>query len=438
LNGNTNESSDEEKIEVADVQALSLEPGRRLRTRTAGVFLFWPLLAQLRFDQVVSAADYPGSKMVPACNALLSLLALKLLDKERRSHIDDFNCDAALGLWAGLNILPKKSFATDYSYRTQRCHQEKLLQGWIAKLSPLLFPDAKSFSLDFHAIPHRGEETDLENHYLPMRGKAGPSILSFFAQEQKSRVLCYANANLTRDDQPGEVLQFVEFWRALTGKNPQWLYFDSRLTTYAELSQLTKHEIWFVTIRRRGTGLLRRLAALSEATWQKAVIDIPKRRHQQIRYVDEQVALPEYAGKARQVAVKGLGREQPTLFLSNNFTSTPRDLITNYARRNGVEDALGSSVNFFHLDCLASEVRLNVDLDTVLTVLAQGCYRWLASQLRGLATRSPKGSIANSSRHPAPSRSKPGDGSWCTSTAARTTRYSARPNWKRNVRPSPG
>ena len=161
-----------------------------------------PCSRRLRFDQIVSAADYPGSQMVPACNALLSLLALKLLDKERRSHIDDFNCDEALGLWAGLNILPKKSFATDYSYRTQRCHQEKLLQGWVAKLSPLLFPDAKSFSLDFHAIPHRGEETDLENHYLPMRGKAGPSILSFFAQEQKSRVLCYANANLTRPISP--------------------------------------------------------------------------------------------------------------------------------------------------------------------------------------------------------------------------------------------
>ena len=30
--------------------------------------------------------------------ALLSLLALKLLDKERRSHISDFNFDEALGL----------------------------------------------------------------------------------------------------------------------------------------------------------------------------------------------------------------------------------------------------------------------------------------------------------------------------------------------------
>ncbi|SIO09967.1 hypothetical protein SAMN05444166_2440 [Singulisphaera sp. GP187] len=58
--------------------------------------------------------------MVPATSALLAMLALKLLDKERRSHIDDFNCDEALGLFAGLNILPKKSFATDYSYRVGR------------------------------------------------------------------------------------------------------------------------------------------------------------------------------------------------------------------------------------------------------------------------------------------------------------------------------
>jgi len=367
-----------------------LEPGRRLRTRTAGVFLFWPLLARLRFDRVVNSAEYPGSKMIPAASALLSLLVLKLLDKERHSHIDDFNCDEALGLWAGLNVLPKKSFATDYSYRTQRHHQEKLLEGWVSRLSPLLFPDAESFSLDFHAIPHRGDDTDLENHYLPTRGKAGPSILTFFAQEQKSQVLCYANANLTREDQAGEVLRFVEFWHDLTGRNPQWLYFDSRLTTYAELSRLTEQSIWFVTIRRRGVGLLRRLAALPESAWQKAVIDIPKRRHQRIWYVDERVTLPDYRGEARQVAVKGLGREQPTLFLCNNFTTTPRQLVTEYARRNGVEDALGSSVNFFHLDCLASEVRLNVDLDTVLTVLAQSCYRWLANQLHGFGPAKPK------------------------------------------------
>ena len=86
----------------------------------------------------------------------------------------------------------------------------------------------------------------------------------------------------------------------------------------------------------------------------------------------------------------GLSRKHPTLFLTNNVKITLRDLVTNDARRNGIEDALGTSVNFFHQDCLSSEVRLNVDLDTVLTVLANGCYRWLAHQLHGIDLSKPK------------------------------------------------
>src|SRR5207244_9509056 len=91
---------------------------------------------------------------------------------------------------------------------------------------------------DFHPIPDRGDEAVLENHYIPGRGTAHASVQSFFAQEHESRVLCYANANLTRDEQPAEVLRFVEFWHDLTGHDPEWLYFDSKLTTYAELSRL--------------------------------------------------------------------------------------------------------------------------------------------------------------------------------------------------------
>lgn len=82
--------------DVADCRVLNLEPGRSLRTRVAGVFLFLPLLARLGFQQHVANAGYPGSQMIPPVSALLSLLALKLLDKERRSHIDDFNFDKAL------------------------------------------------------------------------------------------------------------------------------------------------------------------------------------------------------------------------------------------------------------------------------------------------------------------------------------------------------
>src|SRR3954469_24675310 len=226
-----------ETPEVADRQQLDVDTGRRVRTRVAGVFLFLPLLARVRFDRLVEQAEYPGSEMIPATSALLSLLALKLLDKERRSHISDFNCDAALGLFAGLNVLPKTSFATEYSYRTGRDHQLRLLSGWVKELAPLLFPEGHDFSLDFHAIAFRGDPAALDNHFLPRRGKAGPSVLSFFAQEQESRVLCYANANLTRTDQPGELMRFVEFWKDATGKDPQWLYFDSKVVPYPELSR---------------------------------------------------------------------------------------------------------------------------------------------------------------------------------------------------------
>jgi hypothetical protein len=356
----------------------------------AGVFLFLPLLARLRFDTLVAQAGYPGSDMVPPTSALLSLLALKLLDKERRSHISDFNFDEALGLFAGLNVLPKKSYATDYSYRTERPQQQHLLSGWVSGLAPLLFPEAQAFCLDFHPIPYRGDPEVLENHYLPLRGKAGTSVLTFFAQEPKSRVLCYANANLTRADQPGELMRFVEFWHSITGHDPQWLYFDSKLVPYPELARVNERHIWFVTVRRRGAAILRRLRARPAGDWHRAVIDIPKRRHKNIRYVDETIRVRGYPGALRQLAVAGLGREEPTLFLSNNREASGRDVITRYAGRNSVEDALGISVNFFHLDCLASEVRLNVDLDVALTVLANGCYRWLATQLHGFDKAKPK------------------------------------------------
>jgi hypothetical protein len=253
-----------------------------------------------------------------------------------------------------------------------------------------LFPQAKGFALDFHPIPWRGDATGREQHYLPTRGKAGPSVLSFFAQEQESHVWCYANANLTRRDQAGETLRFVEFWHAITGTDPEWLYFDSKVAPYQELSKLNQRGIWFITIRRRGAAILRRLHALPPNHWHHAVLDTAHRRHQRIRYVDETVHLPGYGGGMRQLAVTGLGREQPTLFLSNNTQESARSLIVRYAGRNRVEDALGISVNFFHLDCLASEVRLNVDLDAMLTVLANGCYRWLAKQLHGFETAAPK------------------------------------------------
>ncbi len=42
------------------------------------------------------------------------------------------------------------------------------------------------------------------------------------------------------------------------------------------------------------------------------------------------------------------------------------------------------------MDNLSSEVRLNVDLDVTLTVIANSCYRWLAGTLKGFDHAKPK------------------------------------------------
>ena len=63
--------------------------------------------------------------MVPATSALLSWRVLKRLDKARRSHLNDLHCAAAGGLFAGLQVPPKPSDATDSADRTGRDPQHQ-------------------------------------------------------------------------------------------------------------------------------------------------------------------------------------------------------------------------------------------------------------------------------------------------------------------------
>jgi hypothetical protein len=163
-----------------------------------------------------------------------------------------------------------------------------------------------------------------------------------------------------------------------------------RTRSGTELARVHERRICFVTIRRRGAALLRRLRPWPAGDGHRAVIAIPKRRHKNVRSLDERTRWRDYPGPIRPVAVTGLGRAEPTLFLSHNVEVTARDVITRSTGRLGVEDSLGISVHFFHRDGLACEVRLSVDLDVALTVMAHGCYRWLASKLRGFDKVKPK------------------------------------------------
>ena len=375
--------------DVADVRALSLEDGRQFPTKVAGLFLFLPRLLDLDLPQAVTHAGLPGSEPIPPLQALLALLVPKLLGKRRVSHISDLCHDEGAGLFAGLNVLPKITHATDYSYKTERAMTERLVAAFIAK-TPLGDPPL-SFNLDFHAIPFRGAEPDLENHWVAMRNRALPTVMAFVAQAAGRRVLCYATTNVLRAEADSMVPKFAEYWKEQTGQYPARLLFDSRATTYAGLSQLTQRQVGFITIRRRGAGMLTRVSRLPADRWQGCQITQAKGKRRQVAYVDEWVQLDGYEGAVRQLIVTGLGHESPTFFMTNDRPQpqTAREVIQTYASRNHVENHLGEQITFFHLDCLCSDVRLNVDFDLTLTVLADLLYRGLAERLKGFAQAGP-------------------------------------------------
>ena len=252
--------------DIADARACLLEEGRRFPTKAAGLFLFFPLLLDLDLPQAVIVAGLPGSEQIPPLQAVLALLVPKLLGKRRVSHISDLCCDEGAGLFAGLNVLPKVTYATDYSYKIERAMTERLITAVIAK-TPLGDPPL-SFNLDFHAIPFRGSEPDLENHWVPMRNRAIPSVMAFVAQAVGRRVICYATANLLREEADTMVPKFADYWKEQTGHYPARLLFDSRATTYAGLSRLTERKVGFITIRRRGSGMLARVGRLPAESWQ--------------------------------------------------------------------------------------------------------------------------------------------------------------------------
>jgi transposase len=375
--------------DVADVRAFSLVDGRRFSTKVAGLFLFLPMLLDLDLPGAVATAGLPGSEQIPPLQALLALLTPKLLGKRRVSHISDLCHDEGAGMFAGLNVLPKTTFATDYSYKTGRAMTERLVAAMIGK-TPLGDPPL-SFNLDFHAIPFRGAEPDLENHWVPMRNRALPAVMAFVAQVSERRIICYASANLLRDEADAMVPKFADYWREQTGHYPARLLFDSRATTYAGLNELNQRKIGFITIRRRGCGMLARVGRLPPERWERCQVTQAKGKRRQIQYIDERVRLDGYDGDLRQLIVTGLGHESPTFVLTNDLPKplTAREAIQTYASRNHVENQLGEQISFFHLDCLCSDVRLNVDFDLTLTVLADLLYRSLSERLKGFSRAGP-------------------------------------------------
>ena len=365
---------------VANVQQFSLAP-RRFSTVCGGLFLFVPDLVRLRADLLAAEAGLPGSKMIPAEHALRASLALKLWSIERKSHIMALVADEGLGLFAGLNAIPKRSFLSEYSSRIDHAKTLRIMARWHDHVAGETLLPGESFNLDFHSVPYYGEHPVIEKHYLPRRSQRKPSILVFLAQDADTRAFCYSNADLRKGEESEEVFRFVSFWQKTHKKRPRHLVFDSKLTTYGGLARLDLMQIDFITLRARSPKLIKEIVNLPRSAWRTAELEVPTRKYRMPRYYEQQVTL---AGRRfRQLYVLDLGHEEPTILLTNQHRASPKALITRYAQRMLIENALSDAIRFFHMDALSSAVGLKVDYDMALLVVASGLYRLLARRMRG-------------------------------------------------------
>ncbi len=364
-----------EPLERAEVVDFASFP-QRCATKMAGLYLAIPELVALDLPALVAEAGYPGTRVIPAVSSILSLLALKL--------------DPAMGLFAGLGAIPKATALTDYSYRTAHFHQVALLKALGASMLSGGLCEGADFDLDFHAIMHYGEDPILEEHYVPRRSQRTASVLTFFAQDATSESLVYANADLLKANQAGEVIAFCDHWKQTSGSDPSLVVFDSKLTTQEILGELDARGVRFITLRMRSPRLMASLEALPKEAWKPVSLNRPGSTHTRPKVVEDPAAtLSRYPGPIRQLAVKGLGHDKPTIIITNDRTMSAKAVIERYAHRMNIEQRLAESIRSFHIDALSSAVPLNVDLDVALSVVASAVCVSFRRRLAGYATATP-------------------------------------------------
>ena len=228
-------------------QVLELGKPQKVDCDSAGVFLFVPFIEKLNLPKVVSDAGLPGSKMIPALQyflSFLSFLSLKLVGTERFAHITDHSFDTGLGIFAGLNVLPKCTAMSTYSYSLDAIHLQKLQKAFVAQANRIGLYDKSIINLDFHTIPHFGDESVLQKHWAGARNKRMKGALTLVGQDADSKLILYTAADIQRTEADDQILEFLSFWKkAQRGVDPM-LIFDSKFTTYANLSRNFPKSTW--------------------------------------------------------------------------------------------------------------------------------------------------------------------------------------------------
>jgi len=354
----------------------------RFSSKGVGVLCFLPLIKTYGIDKAIEESSYPETKQIGKLNSILAFLALKLSNVKRYGQDDGWCMDRGLGMFAGLNVLPKTTWFSSYSDGVERADNVAFL-----KLVNRIFADhgflSDTANLDFTAIPYWGDEEPFENNWSGKRSKALISIQAALAQDPDSGILCYGDTTVKHDNQDDVILEFMDFYHESAGKDISYLVFDSKFTTLENLGRINKQGIKFITIQRKSKNLNEKSDSIPDSQWKNAKIEKANNKARNVVYYESSTTNKWYGDQPlRQIFIKGK-LIKPATIMTNDFKLKPEEVIRRYSRRWLVETDISEQIHFFHLNRNSSGIVVKVDFDLTMTILAHNLYRIFATELPG-------------------------------------------------------
>jgi hypothetical protein len=377
------------KLEAPESLQLDFSAESFTAQSSLGLLCLIPYIERYSIDKLLERSDYPQTKAISRLSSLMSFIALKLANVKRYSRDDLWCMDRGLGLFAGLNVLPKAAWMSSYSHRVTR----RMNLGLLRQLHKVWLDHghlSDTANLDFTTIPYWGDESHLENNGSGTRHKALPSVLAVLAQDPDTGIITYGDTKVRHENKNKVILEFLDFYFEQSDKNLRYLVFDSQFTTYQNLGQLNQKGIKFLTLRRRGKSVVEELSSLPRSDWRKVRVHDSTGKGRVLSVVDHTVTLRHYGGQLRQVAIAGQGKIKPALVITNDFDIPCDEVIRKYARRWLVEKDISQQIEFFHLNRVSSSMVIKVDFDLTMSVLANNLLRLFAADLPGYSHLNPE------------------------------------------------
>jgi hypothetical protein len=369
------------RLEAPKSMLLDFAPERFSSENSLGILCLLPYIQAFGVDQAIEESWYPETGAIPRLSSILAFIALKLSNVKRYSADDVWCMDRGLGFFAGLNVLPKSSWYSSYADRTTREMNCQLIHGLNRIWSEYgLLSDTAN--LDFTTIPYWGDDSHLENNWSGKRNKSLSGIQAALAQDPDSGIITYGDTTVRHEGESDVCLEFLDFYQHSGAENVRYLVFDSKFTTYENLSRLSK-TVKFITIRRRGKTIVSQLNQRPASDWKTVRVPAADGKGRSLKVIDESITLRGYEGTIRQIAITGHGKIKPALIITNDFDLKCQDIIRKYARRWLVEKVISEQVDFFHLNRVSSSMVIKVDFDLTMTILTHNLLRLMALDLEG-------------------------------------------------------